>query len=193
MTDEPGEAKPAVTSSTDADHGHRDVLAYAVSGIGGAERPGQVAMRTRLSAFASGRHLLGRPHRHGQVLGYLPPGAGAEASSRGSGCGGHATLALQSQLANADIPAALDAVEAVVGERPRHAILKGRTNYACLLKVRDSATQDQGTLISADDLAETIKAAPLASPESVLGAEVLALREGRREAGFGGWPTRDAP
>ena len=54
-----------------------------------------------------------------------------------------ATLALQSQLANNDIPAALDAVEAVVGERPRHAILKGRTNYACLLKVRDGSAQDQ--------------------------------------------------
>ena len=54
-----------------------------------------------------------------------------------------ATLALQSQLANNDIPAALDAVEAVVGERPQHAILKGRTNYACLLKVRDSTAQDQ--------------------------------------------------
>ena len=48
-----------------------------------------------------------------------------------------ATLALQSQLANNDIPAALDAVEAVTGKRPRHAILKGRTNYACLLRVRD--------------------------------------------------------
>ena len=50
-----------------------------------------------------------------------------------------ATLALQSQLASNDIPAALDAVEAVTGRRPRHAILKGRTNYACLLRVRDGA------------------------------------------------------
>ena len=50
MTGEPG-GKPAAT--------HRDVLAYAVSGIGGAERPGQVAMADAIaSAFASGRHLL---------------------------------------------------------------------------------------------------------------------------------------
>ena len=63
-----------------------------------------------------------------------------------------ATLALQTQLATNDIPAALDAVEAITGERPRTAVLKGRSNYACLLKVRDAAAQDQAALISADDL-----------------------------------------
>ena len=103
-----------------------------------------------------------------------------------------ATLALQSQLANNDIPAALDAVEAITGRRPRHAILKGRTNYACLLRVRDSTSQDQGALISASDLAETIKSAPLSSPESALGAEVLALREWAEEqAGERGLADRD--
>ena len=63
-----------------------------------------------------------------------------------------ATLALQAQLANADIPAALAAVEKVSGERPVTAVLKGRTNYACLLKVRDRVGADQGALISAADL-----------------------------------------
>ena len=103
-----------------------------------------------------------------------------------------ATLALQSQLANNDIPAALDAVEAITGRRPRHAILKGRTNYACLLRVRDSTAQDQGALISASDLADTIKSAPLSTPESALGAEVLALREWAEEqAGERGLADRD--
>ena len=52
-------------------------------------------------------------------------------------------------------------MEAITGRRPRHAILKGRTNYACLLRVRDSTAQDQGALISASDLADTIRSAPL--------------------------------
>ena len=103
-----------------------------------------------------------------------------------------ATLALQTQLATNDIPAALDAVEAITEERPRTAVLKGRTNYACLLKVRDAATPDQGALISAGDLAATIASAPLSTPESVLGAEVLALREWAEEqAASGGLADRD--
>src|SRR3954468_12959623 len=88
-----------------------------------------------------------------------------------------ATLALQSQLANNDIPAALDAVESVTGQRPRHAILKGRTNYVCKLRLREGTAQDQGTLIPAGDLIESFISSPQSSPESALGAEVVALRE----------------
>jgi ATP-dependent DNA helicase DinG len=187
VTDEPGESDSLVT--------HRDVLAYAVDRLGGSERPGQVAMADAIaSGLASGRHLLVQAGTGtGKSLGYLAPALVRLTQQPGERIVvATATLALQSQLANADIPAALDAVEAVVGERPRHAILKGRTNYACLLKVRDGSAQDQASLISADDLAETIKAAPLATPESVLGAEVLALREWAEEqASAGGLADRD--
>ena len=89
-------------------------------------------------------------------------------------------MALQSQLAGKDIPHALDAVEAVTGRRPRHAILKGRTNYACLLKVRDGA-DDQAALIPASELVASLQESPRAAPESALGAEVLALREWAEE------------
>ncbi len=187
MTGEPGESEPTAT--------HRDVLAYAVASIGGQERPGQVEMADAIaSAFESGRHLLVQAGTGtGKSLGYLAPALVRLAQHPGERIVvATATLALQSQLANADIPAALDAVEAVLGERPRHAILKGRTNYACLLKVRDSTAAEQGALISAGDLAETIKAAPLSSPESALGAEVLALREWAEEqAEAGGLADRD--
>ena len=195
VTEEPGESGRPVTPSTSSGRGHRDVLAYAVQGIGGAERPGQVAMADAIaSAFATGRHLLVQAGTGtGKSLGYLAPALMRLTERPGERIVvATATLALQSQLANADIPAALDAVEAMVGQRPRHAILKGRTNYACLLKVRDGSAQDQETLITADDLAQTIKAAPLASPESVLGAEVLALREwAEKQAGSGGLADRD--
>ena len=74
-----------------------------------------------------------------------------------------ATLALQHQLVERDIPALLDAASEQLGERPSYAVLKGRSNYACLHRVREGVPDDQGTLV---DL-----------PEGSLGAEVLGLRD----------------
>ena len=143
MTGEPGESGPTIT--------HRDVLAYAVNSIGGQERPGQVEMADAIaSAFETGRHLLVQAGTGtGKSLGYLAPALVRLATHPGERIVvATATLALQSQLANADIPAALAAVEAVLGEPPRHAILKGRTNYACLLKVRESTAADQQRIMT---------------------------------------------
>lgn len=134
-------------------------------------------------ALGTGRHLLVQAGTGtGKSLGYLAPTLLWLTQHRQDRIViATATLALQSQLAHNDIPAALDAVEAVTGKRPKHAILKGRTNYACMLRVRDGAGQDQQALISASDLADTLKSAPVASPESALGAEVLTLREWAEE------------
>ena len=171
------------------------MLAAAVEGIHGSERPGQVEMADAIAdSLDTGRHLLVQAGTGtGKSLGYLAPALIRLAQkSTDRIVVATATLALQSQLANNDIPAALDAVEAITGRRPRHAILKGRTNYACLLRVRDSTAQDQGALISASDLADTIRSAPRSSPESALGADVLALREWAEEqAGERGLADRD--
>src|SRR5436190_1986783 len=76
-----------------------------------------------------------------------------------------ATLALQHQLVERDIPALLETVEHVMpatGRRPSYAVLKGRSNYACLHRVREGVPDDQGALV---DL-----------PAGSMGSEVLALR-----------------
>jgi ATP-dependent DNA helicase DinG len=162
-----------------ADSGHRAVLAAAVRGIAGAERPGQVAMADAVAdALDSGRHLLVQAGTGtGKSLGYLAPILVRLASgSPDRVIVATATLALQRQLATQDIPVALDAVEAVTGRRPVHAVLKGRTNYACRLRASEGVAEEQGSLISAVDLADTVRASA-ATPESALGAEVLALRE----------------
>jgi ATP-dependent DNA helicase DinG len=173
----------------------RDALAAAVAAIGGTERSGQVAMAAAVAdSLETGQHLLVQAGTGtGKSLGYLAPSLAWLIAHPGRRIVvATATLALQRQLADNDIPVALDAVEQVSGKRPQHAILKGRTNYACLLRIRDAAGENQGTLISASDLAETIKAAPLASPESALGAEVLGLREWAEEqAATGGLADRD--
>jgi len=160
--------------------GHRDVLAAAVKAIGGTDRPGQVEMADAIAAsLESGRHLLVQAGTGtGKSLGYLAPALLWLIEHPGERIiVATATLALQSQLANNDIPAALDAIESATGQRPRHAILKGRTNYVCMLRLREGAAQDQSVLITAGDLIDTLKSSPQRTPESALGAEVLALRE----------------
>jgi ATP-dependent DNA helicase DinG len=61
---------------------------------------------------------------------------------------------------------------------PSYAVLKGRSNYACLHRVREGVPDDQGALIDV--------------PEGSIGAEVVALREWVEEqADDGGTGERD--
>jgi ATP-dependent DNA helicase DinG len=185
----------AIKAASTVDAGHRDVLAAAVKAIGGTERPGQVEMAEAIAeCLESDHHLLVQAGTGtGKSLGYLAPALlwlVRHPSKRIVVA--TATLALQSQLANNDIPAALDAVELFTGRRPRHAILKGRTNYACVLRLRDGTAQDQGALIPAGELIETLRSSPQSKPDSALGGEVLALRTWAEEqAAHGGLADRD--
>lgn len=74
-----------------------------------------------------------------------------------------ATLALQHQLMERDLPALIDAARHELGQEPRHAVVKGRGNYACLHRVRQGVPDDQESLVDV--------------PSSALGQEVLQLRE----------------
>ena len=183
----------ATAATRDAAPGHRRVLDDAVAGIGGSDRPGQHAMADAVAgALDDGRHVLVQAGTGtGKSLGYLAPTLVWLSEHPGERVVvATATLALQAQLANSDIPAALDAVQRVTGERPEAAVLKGRSNYACLLRVRDGGVSEQGTLISAGDLAATARSS--ATAESALGAEVLALREwAEDQAATGGVADRD--
>jgi len=110
----------------------------------------------------------------GKSLGYLAPALARIVEHDETIVVATATLALQAQLAGFDVPAALEAVEKVTGERPRASVLKGRNNYACLFRARDGAMDSgQGTLLGAAELSESRRSE---SP-SKLGVEVLALRE----------------
>jgi ATP-dependent DNA helicase DinG len=169
----------ATTRASSLDVGHRDVLAAAVKAIGGTNRPGQVEMADAIAeSLESGHHLLVQAGTGtGKSLGYLAPALLWLIRNPGERIVvATATLALQAQLANNDIPAAVAAVEAVTGQRPQHAILKGRTNYVCMLRLREGSSDNQETLIPAGELIETLRSTPQSSPESALGAEVVALR-----------------
>jgi ATP-dependent DNA helicase DinG len=185
----------AIKAASSVEQGHREVLAAAVKAIGGTERTGQVEMADAIAeCLESDHHLLVQAGTGtGKSLGYLAPALlWLVQHPNARIVVATATLALQSQLANNDIPAAVDAVESVTGRRPQHAILKGRTNYVCLLRLREGTAQDQGALIPADELIETLRASPQSKPDSALGAEVVALRTWAEEqAAQGGLADRD--
>ncbi|MHA6511590.1 ATP-dependent DNA helicase [Tessaracoccus sp. Z1128] len=155
---------------------HSSILAAAVGEIHGQARPGQEAMADAVAAsLETGVHLLVQAGTGtGKSLGYLAPALARCVGSDQRIVVATATLALQAQLATKDIPTALDAVEEVTGTRPKAAILKGRTNYACLYRARSGGRPEQDSLVGSAALAEAI--AP-GDETSKLGAEVLALRE----------------
>lgn len=143
------------------------ILAAAVAGIGGARRDGQLTMAAEVDrTFDGGGHLLVQAGTGtGKSLGYLAPVLARLASDPEARIViATATLALQAQLAGKDIPAAVAACQSVTGLHIEHAVLKGRSNYACLLKVRDGQGSEQDALV------------PDATASSQLGAEVVALR-----------------
>ena len=151
------------------------ILQASIADIAGLERPGQQAMAVAVSqSLAAGVHLLAQAGTGtGKSLAYLAPVLERLAGTEDRVVVATATLALQAQLAKKDVPAALDAVEEVTGVRPKAAVLKGRTNYACLYRARSGGTGAQATLLGIQDLDEPSGADDV----SRLGREVLALRE----------------
>lgn len=154
----------------------REVLAAVVEKLGGEERPGQVEMAEAVAhALTEGEHLLVQAGTGtGKSLGYLVPsllhGERVVIAT--------ATLALQHQLTERDIPALVEAATDVLHETPTHAVLKGRSNYACLHRVREGVPDDQGALVEL--------------PEGSMGADVLKLREWVEEqAESGGTGEKD--
>ena len=155
------------------------ILGAAVEGIDGAQRPGQHEMAAAVAeTLAGGDHLLVQAGTGtGKSLGYLAPALAQLVQTPSERIViATATLALQSQLARKDIPAALDACQRVTGKRVSHAVLKGRTNYACLYRVRDTLGSEQESLLGGSELAEALTAVAT-DVSSKVGAEVVALRE----------------
>ena len=90
-------------------------------------------------SIASGDHLLVQAGTGtGKSLAYLAPALTVD----GPVVISTATLALQSQLVDHDLPRLADAVEPVLRRRPTFAVLKGRHHYLCLARL-DNSTEDE--------------------------------------------------
>ena len=151
-----------------------EVLARAVEALGGQERPGQIAMAEAVAkAMTDSEHLLVQAGTGtGKSLAYLVPALMHDRRVVVA----TATLALQHQLVERDIPRLVEALEGELDTS--YAVLKGRSNYACLHRVREGAPDDQGVLVEA--------------PTGSMGAKVLELRAwAEEEAEGGGTGERD--
>ncbi|GAA3661128.1 ATP-dependent DNA helicase [Nocardioides ginsengisoli] len=146
----------------------RELLASAVEALGGQQRDGQVAMAEAVAeAFADKEHLLVQAGTGtGKSLGYLVPALLHDQRVVIA----TATLALQHQLVERDLPRLVKAVGTTPGVDASYAVLKGRSNYACLHRIREGAPDDQGELIQAEEAL------------GALGRKVLELRDWAEQA-----------
>ncbi|MEZ0367086.1 ATP-dependent DNA helicase [Mycobacterium sp. pUA109] len=114
-----------------------DLLATAVAALGGTERAGQVTMADAVArAFDIGEHLAVQAGTGtGKSLAYLVPALARAVAEDAPVVVSTATIALQRQLVDRDLPRLADALADALPRRPQFALLKGRRNYLCLNKV----------------------------------------------------------
>jgi ATP-dependent DNA helicase DinG len=120
------------------------LLKAAVTGIGGAQRPGQVTMADAVhQAMESGQHLAVQAGTGtGKSLAYLVPAIRHALGAGGTVIISTATIALQRQLVERDLPRLSASLSGLLGREPTFAILKGRRNYLCLHKVHGGPAED---------------------------------------------------
>jgi ATP-dependent DNA helicase DinG len=94
-------------------------------------------------AMRSGRHLAVQAGTGtGKSLAYLVPAVRHALGQAGTVVISTATIALQRQLIERDLPRLSAALRKLLGREPVFAILKGRRNYLCLYKVHGDEIED---------------------------------------------------
>ncbi|MCP2280320.1 ATP-dependent DNA helicase DinG [Nocardia amikacinitolerans] len=121
-----------------------DLLATAVHALGGKERSGQVTMAAAVDhAIDTKEHLAVQAGTGtGKSLAYLVPSLRHAVRTGRTVVVSTATIALQRQLVDRDLPRLAEALAKPLGRPARFAILKGRNNYLCLNKI-NSAIPDE--------------------------------------------------
>src|SRR4051794_39420144 len=120
-------------------------------------------------AMTSGDHLLVQAGTGtGKSLAYLVPALLHDSRVVVA----TATLALQHQLVERDLPRLVEAVGGLPGVDASFAVLKGRSNYACLHRIRAGVPDEQGALIEV--------------PKGSMATKVLELRAWAEEEAGGG-------
>jgi ATP-dependent DNA helicase DinG len=120
------------------------LLSAAVTALGGAERSGQVDMAEAVErAFTTGEHLAVQAGTGtGKSLAYLVPSIAHAVDTNQPVVVSTATIALQRQLVDRDLPRLADALTPHLSRRPEFALLKGRGNYLCLNKIHGGAQSE---------------------------------------------------
>ncbi len=123
-----------------------ELLATAVAALGGSERTGQVEMAEAVAqAFETRQHLAVQAGTGtGKSLAYLVPAIARAVADGTPVVVSTATIALQRQLVDRDLPRLADSLTESLPRRPRFALLKGRGNYLCLNKIHNGSATDPG-------------------------------------------------
>jgi ATP-dependent DNA helicase DinG len=118
-------------------------LQRVIDAVDGEFRDGQQTMaQAVMAALDSGQHLLVQAGTGtGKSLAYLVPAIMHAAQHDVPVVIATATLALQRQLIERDLPAACGALEPIVGRPIRAAVLKGRANYVCLERLHNAGAE----------------------------------------------------
>ena len=155
-----------------------ELLGAAVGAVpGGTSRPGQEEMAAAVEAAAqTGEHLIVQAGTGtGKSLAYLVPAL----HTGGTVVVSTATLALQAQLVDSDLPRLADAVEPVLRRRPTFAVLKGRHHYLCKAKLEGSTAEDPTDGLFDDGPGQWLGAA------GKMGQQMTRLREWAEETDTG--------
>jgi ATP-dependent DNA helicase DinG len=154
------------------------LLAAAVQGIGGAERPGQVQMAEAVRyAIEAGEHVAVQAGTGtGKSLAYLVPAVRHAITTGSTVVVATATIALQRQLIDRDLPRLAATLTPLLDREPAFAILKGRRNYLCLNRQQGGVAEDpQDALFDPADH----------GPTSPLGRQVKRLHEWAEQTATG--------
>ncbi len=121
-----------------------NLLKIAVKGLGGASRPGQVQMAEAVAnAFESGEHLAVQAGTGtGKSLAYLVPSIARALQTEQPVVVSTATIALQRQLVDRDLPRLVNSLAEALPRKPTFALLKGRGNYLCLNKIHNGSAEE---------------------------------------------------
>ena len=145
------------------------LLQAAVAGVGGATRPGQQQMAHAVAeAIHSRSHLLVQAGTGtGKSLAYLVPAVQHAFDTGRPVVVATATIALQAQIVDRDLPRLAAALAPGLGRRPTFAMIKGRRNYVCVHKLGGGYPDEDEGLLSVSEVDQAA---------GRLGREVVRLR-----------------
>jgi len=142
-----------------------NALDAVVEALGGQRREGQHEMANAVAtAISDGSHVIVQAGTGtGKSFGYLVPAAVHAATTNNTVVVATATLALQRQLVERDLPRLAEALEPVMARPVTFAVLKGRNNYVCLEKLHGNVPEDESEAL-------------FSTKRSELGDQVVAVR-----------------
>ena len=123
----------------------RLALDAAVAAIGGSTRDGQIEMAEAVANALSDRHhlMVQAGTGTGKSLAYLVPALVHGKKTLVA----TATLALQRQLVERDLPRIVPALEKILGREITYGIYKGVGNYICLQKMNSETSDPDGDVL----------------------------------------------